>query len=42
MGLLVLSFGELIGTAFFGGLAVLAFVYIMWQAYRYKARGPKI
>jgi hypothetical protein len=42
MGIFMLSFGELIGAALFGGLGVLAFAYITWQAYRYKARGPKI
>jgi len=42
VGLLMLTFGELIGAALFGGLGVLAFAYITWQACRYKARKPKI
>jgi hypothetical protein len=42
MGILMLSFGELIGAALFGGGAVVATVYITWQFYRYWPRRPKI
>lgn len=41
MGILMLSFGELIGAALFGGGAVVATVYITWQFY-YWPRRPKI
>jgi DNA-binding ferritin-like protein len=40
MGILMVSFGELIGAAFFAGLAVLAVIYIAWQSYHYRVRGP--
>ena len=41
MGILMLSFGELIGAALFGGLAVVVIVYIAWQSYRYRVRRPE-
>ena len=41
MGVLMLSLGELIGAALFGGLAVVATVYIAWQSYRYGVRGQQ-
>ena len=39
--ILLWMWGELIGAAAFGGLAVLVIVYIAWQSYRYRVRGPQ-
>ena len=39
MGIVLWVFDSVIGAAVFGGLCVLAYAHITWQAYRYKVRG---